>query len=98
MSNPLCKCGCGQEVSLPTNKYILGHARSNWNKKEDFIKKLNSNCNNKSNIDANLNVLNKDEKFSFESYNTNKHKFQYDFMVNVLYLLSKLVKQNGGNV
>lgn len=25
MSNPLCKCGCGQEVSKLTNEYIFGH-------------------------------------------------------------------------
>jgi len=24
--NPLCKCGCGLEVSLPWNKWISGHA------------------------------------------------------------------------
>lgn len=29
MMNPLCKCGCGLEVSRPTNKYVLGHS---WRK------------------------------------------------------------------
>jgi hypothetical protein len=24
---PLCACGCGMKVSLPHNKYILGHSR-----------------------------------------------------------------------
>jgi hypothetical protein len=23
--NPLCQCGCGREVRLPTNKYVQGH-------------------------------------------------------------------------
>lgn len=23
--NPLCQCGCGREVRLPSNKYVLGH-------------------------------------------------------------------------
>jgi predicted transcriptional regulator len=24
--NPLCKCGCGKEVSRPTHKYFIGHS------------------------------------------------------------------------
>lgn len=24
--NPLCACGCGIEVRIPTNRFILGHA------------------------------------------------------------------------
>jgi hypothetical protein len=24
--NPLCACGCKQEVRIPTNKYIIGHS------------------------------------------------------------------------
>lgn len=26
--NPLCACGCGNEVSRPWNKYVLGHSNS----------------------------------------------------------------------
>lgn len=26
--NPLCKCGCGQQVSKPTNQYIWGHNKT----------------------------------------------------------------------
>ena len=24
---PFCKCGCGMRVTLPQNKYVLGHSR-----------------------------------------------------------------------
>lgn len=34
MENPLCKCGCGQRVSKPGNKYVNGHTwkgrTNNW--------------------------------------------------------------------
>lgn len=36
---PFCKCGCGQRVSKPGNKYILGHN----NKKEAYEKSESNN-------------------------------------------------------
>ena len=32
VSNPLCQCGCNQQVSKPTNRYIKGHyLKVHWN-------------------------------------------------------------------
>ena len=31
--NPFCRCGCGERVSKPTNKYIWGHNKTVLSKK-----------------------------------------------------------------
>lgn len=38
----LCACGCGQEVSKPQNKYILGHHVKFLAQREDVRRKTSA--------------------------------------------------------
>ena len=37
---PFCKCGCGNRVSKPNNKYINGHSRKGKRLSKETIEKL----------------------------------------------------------
>ena len=58
--NPLCKCGCGKQVSKPTNKYISGHNTFNSkHSKETKLKISKSNKGRKFSKDHCMKISNK---------------------------------------